>query len=87
MNKPVFLDFDPFILLNLQNMPEDEKTKLKPVLMEKIAEFILLKTAQKYPQRVNQADNLQTLLSTIDKNELNGHLDAFKSQFRQTYDQ
>lgn len=78
-------DFNPIIFLELKNLSPREQAKLKPQLLEKITQFILLKTAQEKKDQFSQASSLEEILSIIDQHKLAAYLQEFKDKFQKEY--
>lgn len=77
--------FDPFIFLELTDLPEAEKKILGPQLLDKISQFIILKTTVAHQERVMQMTTLEEIFSLIDPQKLAGYLQEFKTSFQKAY--
>ncbi|QQG43335.1 MAG: hypothetical protein HYW45_04025 [Candidatus Daviesbacteria bacterium] len=74
--------FDPIIFLELDNLPSEEMDKIRPILMERITEFIVLRFSQDNPEIVLSADKFEYIFPQIDRVVLKSYLEEFKNKMK-----
>lgn len=80
-----YTDFDPFLFLELTNLSPQEKERLRPILLERIVEFLLLKVAQEKGDIITPNITLEEIFSLVASEKVAMYLEEFKNNFKKAH--